>query len=149
MPASSPSLCLSLCDSRSIPYSFCNILIMTTICILVGFSGGTSGKESACQCGRHQKRFQSLGEEDPLEEGMATHSSILAWRVPWTKKSLAGNSSKSQTRLNDYNNNLYTCMTIHVICIILNALVVSCKFRNLDSNCLMIMTLITMFLMEK
>ena len=26
---------------------------------------------------------QSLGEEDPLEEGMATHSSILAWRIPW------------------------------------------------------------------
>ena len=27
---------------------------------------------------------QSLGWEDPLEKGMATHSSILAWRVPWT-----------------------------------------------------------------
>ena len=29
---------------------------------------------------------QSLGQEDPLEEGMATHSSILAWRIPWTKE---------------------------------------------------------------
>ena len=29
---------------------------------------------------------QSLGQEDPLEEGMATHSSILAWRIPWTEK---------------------------------------------------------------
>ena len=29
---------------------------------------------------------QSLGWEDPLEEGMATHSSILAWRIPWTEK---------------------------------------------------------------
>ena len=28
---------------------------------------------------------QSLGEEDPLEEGMATHSIILAWRIPWTE----------------------------------------------------------------
>ena len=28
--------------------------------------------------------FQSLGQEDPLEEGMATHSGILAWRIPWT-----------------------------------------------------------------
>ena len=27
-----------------------------------------------------------LGQEDPLEEGMAVHSSILAWRIPWTKK---------------------------------------------------------------
>ena len=30
---------------------------------------------------------QSLGWEDPLEEGMATHSSILAWRIPWTEES--------------------------------------------------------------
>ena len=29
---------------------------------------------------------QSLGQEDPLEEDMATHSSILAWRTPWTKE---------------------------------------------------------------
>jgi len=29
---------------------------------------------------------QSLGQEDPLEEGMATHSSIFAWRIPWTEK---------------------------------------------------------------
>ena len=29
---------------------------------------------------------QPLGQEDPLEEGMATHSSILAWRVPWTEE---------------------------------------------------------------
>ena len=28
----------------------------------------------------------TLGQEDPLEEGMATHSSILAWRIPWTEK---------------------------------------------------------------
>ena len=28
---------------------------------------------------------QSLGQEDPLEEGMATQSSILAWRIPWTE----------------------------------------------------------------
>ena len=29
-------------------------------------------------------RFQSLGQEDPLEKGMATHSNILAWEIPWT-----------------------------------------------------------------
>ena len=29
---------------------------------------------------------QSLGQEDPLEKGMATHSSILAWEIPWTKE---------------------------------------------------------------
>ena len=31
---------------------------------------------------------QSLGLEDPLEKGMATHSSILAWRIPWTEESI-------------------------------------------------------------
>ena len=30
--------------------------------------------------------FQSLGQEDPLEEGMATHFSILAWRIPWREE---------------------------------------------------------------
>ena len=29
---------------------------------------------------------RSLGQEDPLEKGMATHSSVLAWRIPWTKE---------------------------------------------------------------
>ena len=33
-----------------------------------------------------ETRVQSLGQEDPLEEGMATHSSILAWRIPWIEK---------------------------------------------------------------
>ena len=31
-------------------------------------------------------RLQSIGQEDPLEEGMATHFSILAWRIPWTEE---------------------------------------------------------------
>ena len=31
---------------------------------------------------------QFLGQEDPLEKGMATHSSILAWRIPWTIESM-------------------------------------------------------------
>ena len=33
-----------------------------------------------------ETRVQSLGVEDPLEKGMAIHSSILAWRIPWTEK---------------------------------------------------------------
>ena len=31
-------------------------------------------------------RVQSLGQEEPLKEGMATHSSVLAWRIPWTEE---------------------------------------------------------------
>ena len=33
-----------------------------------------------------ETEVQSLGQEDPLEKGMATHSSILAWRIPWTEE---------------------------------------------------------------
>ena len=33
-----------------------------------------------------ETQVQSLGQEDPLEEGMASHSSILAWEIPWTEK---------------------------------------------------------------
>ena len=33
-----------------------------------------------------ETRVQSLGQEDPLEKGMAAHSSILVWRIPWTEE---------------------------------------------------------------
>ena len=46
----------------------------------MGFPGVSDGTESAWV------RF--LGQEDSLEKGMATHSSILAWRIPWTDYSL-------------------------------------------------------------
>ena len=36
-----------------------------------------------------ETRVQSLGWEDPLEKGMATHTSILAWRIPWTDHGVA------------------------------------------------------------
>ena len=42
---------------------------------------------------------RSLGWEDPLEEGMATHTSILAWRIPWTKE--PGGLSQSWMLLSD------------------------------------------------
>ena len=44
---------------------------------------------------------QSLGQEDPLEKEMATHSSILAWRIPWTEEpgGLQSIGSQSQTQL--------------------------------------------------
>ena len=52
----------------------------------VGLPNGASGKEPACQCRRHEMRVQSLRWEDLLEEGMATHPSILAWRISWTEE---------------------------------------------------------------
>ena len=50
---------------------------------LMGFPGGSDSKESP---GMQETQVQSLGQEDPLEKGMATYSSILAWRVPWTEE---------------------------------------------------------------
>ena len=55
---------------------------------------------------------RSLGWEDPLEEGMATHSSILAWRIPmdggawWVTDN---GVAKSQTQLNDKAHNITAC----------------------------------------
>ena len=100
---------------------------------VLGFPGGTAGKESTChagdpsltpgsgrspgegiadplQCSRaslvapmvknlspmQESWVRSLGCEDPLEEGKATHSSILAWRIPWTEESGGLQSMGSQ-----------------------------------------------------
>ena len=47
------------------------------------FAGGSDGKQSTCNAG---DLVQSLGQEDPLEKEMATHSIVLAWRIPWTEE---------------------------------------------------------------
>ena len=49
----------------------------------LGLPGGSDGKESTCNVG---DLVPFLGWEDPLEEGMAIRSSILAWRIPWREK---------------------------------------------------------------
>ena len=43
-------------------------------------------KNLPTNAGDRRERVQSLGREDPLEEGMATHSNILSWRIPWTEE---------------------------------------------------------------
>ena len=47
----------------------------------LGFPGGSAGKESTCSVGDW---VQSMGWEDSLEKGKATHSNTLSWRIPWT-----------------------------------------------------------------
>ena len=53
------------------------------IALFLGVPGGSDSKESPAV---QETWVQSLGWEDPLEKGMATHSSILAWRIPWTEE---------------------------------------------------------------
>ena len=58
------------------------ILIMS----LLGLPQWLSGKESACNAGATGNAGLIPGFEDPLEEGMAIHSGILAWRIPWPEE---------------------------------------------------------------
>ena len=55
---------------------------------------------------------QSLGQEDPLEEGMATHSSIPTWRIPWTEEPgrlQSMGSQKRQTLLKQLSTHALVC----------------------------------------
>ena len=61
---------------------------------MLGLPRWLSGKESASQC-KEMQEF-SPSREDPLEEEMATHSSILAWRISWTEEPDALQSIGSQ-----------------------------------------------------
>ena len=51
-----------------------------------GFPGGSAVKNLPAMQEPQEMQVWPLGREDPLEEGMATHSNILAWRIPWTEE---------------------------------------------------------------
>ena len=81
--------------------------ILTYIKRLMGFPGGSVVKESTCNAG-------NLGWEDPLEEGMATHPSILTWRIPMDRgawRATVHGVAKRQTRL---SNSARTKRFIHI-----------------------------------
>ena len=50
------------------------------------FLGGSAVKNLTAMQEPQKPRVRSLGQEDPPEEGMTTHSSIRAWRIPWTEE---------------------------------------------------------------
>ena len=58
-------------------------LILKEFLLSMDFLGGSDSKESACNEG---DLGPIPGQEDPLDKGMAIHSSILAWRIPWTEE---------------------------------------------------------------
>ena len=68
----------------------------------MGFPGLSVGKESAVV---QETLVQSLGQEDPLEKGMAAHSSILAWRIPGTEEPGGLQSMGSHRAEHDRANN--------------------------------------------
>ena len=69
-------LLASVCDSSRPLGRFVGVCVC-----LMGFLCGSFGKESASNA---EDLDSILGWEDPLEKGKATHSSILAWRIPWS-----------------------------------------------------------------
>ena len=52
----------------------------------MGFPCGSAIKKPPAMQEAQEIQIRSLGQEDPLEEGMTTHFSILAWRIPWTEE---------------------------------------------------------------
>ena len=52
----------------------------------MGFPGGLAVKNLPAMQEPQEMQIQSLGQEDPLEKRTATYSSILAWRIPWTRE---------------------------------------------------------------
>ena len=77
-----------------------------------GAPGGWEGKDSACNAGALD---WSLGQEDPLEKEMATHSSILAWRIPWTEELGGLQSTGSQRVGHDWVTNTHTHTHTHTL----------------------------------
>ena len=59
-------------------------------------------------------QVQSLGQEDPLEKGMATHSSILTWRIPWTEESGELQSVELQRVGHNWVTNTHTNTYIYI-----------------------------------
>ena len=90
--------CLSLFFHSFVTFQVCNFPLCF-VCLapvpslsppfqmkVLDFPGGAIDKESTCQCKTHKRcGFDPWVWKNPLEEGMATHSSILAWRIPWTE----------------------------------------------------------------
>ena len=62
------------------------LVCLSASCIYEGLLQCLSGKESACNAGATEEAGLIPGLGDPLEEGMTTHSSILAWRISWTQE---------------------------------------------------------------
>ena len=70
-----------------------------------GFPGGQMVKNPPAM---QETQVQSLGQEDPLEKGITTHSRILAWRIPWTEEPNGLQSMGSQRVRHDWATDTYT-----------------------------------------
>ena len=82
----------------------------------MGYPDGSVGKNLPADAGyrRQERRIWSLGREDPPEEKMATHTSVLAWKIPWTEEPsrLQSMGSQSRTQLSTHTHT-HTQYVVH------------------------------------
>ena len=89
----------SICFTHRIHFPLLGICIVPQL--PRGFPGGLTVKNSPVMQESQETQILSVGWEGPLEEGMATHPSILAWRIPMERgawKAIVHGVAKSQTR---------------------------------------------------
>ena len=100
--------------------------------LYLGFLGGSVVKNPPAT---QETQVPSLGQEDPLEKGMATHSSILAWRIPWTEEPggvAVYGVAKIQTRQSMHAYMLY--LAIGLFLFLLFLFVIFLFFRSKNSS---------------
>ena len=101
--------------SKSNQYLGFSTLILTVCEILHtinGLPGGSGVQYLLAMQEPQETQVGPLGQEDPLEEGMATHASVLAWRTPWTEVP-AGRQSGFQRVGHDWRD--YACMYTPIV----------------------------------
>ena len=86
---------------RAHTHTHIHIYLYSDLVGIPGFPGGSDGKQATTL---RETSVQSLGWEDPLGEGMAIHSSILAWRIPMDREAWGATAhgvAKSRTQLSN------------------------------------------------
>ena len=79
-------------EKRDLPL-FMDLKKIIQVIYILGFPGDSDIKNLPT---RQEIQVRSLGQEDPLEKGLETHSIILAWRIPWTEEPGGLQSMESQ-----------------------------------------------------
>ena len=91
-------------------FHLCSVLQWPILLGVLGFPVAQAIKNLPAM---QKTQVQFLGREDPLEKGMATHSSILAWRIPWTEEPGGLQSLELQSVRHDWATNSFTFTYIY------------------------------------
>ena len=96
--------------SHRVGHDWSDLAAVAAAVLCMGLPQCLSSKQCACSAQDTGEAVWSLGQENLLEEVMATHSSILAWKIPWTEEPTVHGFAKSQTWLKWLNTHeCYVC----------------------------------------